>query len=1038
MMFSPARRSRLFLASAILLFCACAGVVWLQQGPTDQEQLANVSKALDFARNASLSNPFPWWTSDYLGGHSAAGAAGTILSYLAILLGAALGGIITGPKLVALAAMGMSAVGMAAAMRQVTPCRWTAAAAGVLYLVSPQLSLSFGAKEHYVVGFALALIPWVTWALVRHARERTRRTLLTAALASAGLMLVNLKTAVVFAPFAALLFAWARCEHGEPRGGLFRELMLFFGTVLALAGFAVFPMLREGQWMTFFEGDPFEGWQRTFALKTLLEWFDWGGMVLTGMPEDFVVARGRFYAGSITLVSCAAILWSPGLRQSLHQTPEGRSLKFALLLALLAAWCSFGIRSPFAAFLHTVHSASNLRDWAAPFILIVLALPVLIFMRCFKPGKWHRLQVVVASLVFHLVPPFLLIGWMPGFDRLRAPWAFWECAGPLICAMAGALALRMVLQRLRENRLRKLAVLAACALVLVDVAPAIRHFESSRMNPAVFADFKAASDHLKANPLSGKVLSLSGRYFDLLIPAWTGRPLVLEAFHKHYGLRWQNDMVMLAAGTADQVRGSLRLLGVSHVLMDKTDPDIPEELRTYLRSLFSVDFENGTFVVLRNEDRLFPAFSARDYVAVQDSGKESAALSIAAFRHGLLGLAADGSAPAYPHLAGIATKGKLELSPAFRDRKPKPLKLLDVKKVGPSRFEVASAGGPGWVVLSETFHPDWTAHSAGVQMRVHRAAGSQVAVFDAGGAGPIEFRYRAPFWYGLLLTIAVVGWVGFSSFLALRSLPFFPSRIRSWWNQPFAIMPEKPPPASETLAAIERPLVVVPTYNESETVPALLEKLFALPRRCDVLIVDDGSPDGTASIVKQHSAFGTRLHLLERTSKQGLGTAYRAGFAWALERDYDACIEIDADGSHDPADIPRLLEALDEGCDLAIGSRYVGGVRVLNWPQSRLFLSTFAGWYTSFLTRLPLTDPTSGFKAIRRHVIERLDWSRFTSGGYSFQIELHYFAWKAGFLLREIPIIFTERREGQSKMSLEIAMEAARRVITLLFERSRR
>ena len=218
-------------------------------------------------------------------------------------------------------------------------------------------------------------------------------------------------------------------------------------------------------------------------------------------------------------------------------------------------------------------------------------------------------------------------------------------------------------------------------------------------------------------------------------------------------------------------------------------------------------------------------------------------------------------------------------------------------------------------------------------------------------------------------------------------------------------------------------------------IQAVLDEILVKAPKVDILVVDDGSPDGTASKVKGHPAFMKRLHIMERPGKAGLGSAYRLAFKWAIEKGYGAVVEMDADLSHDPADVPRLLEALSDGADMAVGSRYLNGIRILNWPQSRLWISTFGGWYTRTLTGLPMTDPTSGFKAIRRGVLEKLDWSRFTSQGYGFQVELHFFAWQGGFQLQEVPIVFTERREGSSKMSTHIALEAAKRVLQLAVQR---
>jgi dolichol-phosphate mannosyltransferase len=230
---------------------------------------------------------------------------------------------------------------------------------------------------------------------------------------------------------------------------------------------------------------------------------------------------------------------------------------------------------------------------------------------------------------------------------------------------------------------------------------------------------------------------------------------------------------------------------------------------------------------------------------------------------------------------------------------------------------------------------------------------------------------------------------------------------------------------------VKQPLVIIPTYNEAEGIEMIIDRTLAADPRLAVLVVDDSSPDNTAGIVRRHAAFGKRVDLLSRPKKSGLAGAYKQGFRTAAERDFDVCIEMDADLSHDPEDIPRLLAKLDEGFDAVVGSRYLNGVRVMNWPQERLFLSTGASRYVQFLTRLPMTDPTSGFKAMRTSVLSSLDWSRFRAEGYGFQIEIHYALWRGGFRLTEIPIVFTERRAGATKMSPAIAIEAAWRVAIL-------
>jgi dolichol-phosphate mannosyltransferase len=224
-------------------------------------------------------------------------------------------------------------------------------------------------------------------------------------------------------------------------------------------------------------------------------------------------------------------------------------------------------------------------------------------------------------------------------------------------------------------------------------------------------------------------------------------------------------------------------------------------------------------------------------------------------------------------------------------------------------------------------------------------------------------------------------------------------------------------------------LIIVPTYNERENLPRMAEKLLSLPVKVDLLVVDDNSPDGTGTIADELAAKHPEIHVLHRVKKDGLGRAYIAGFTWALEQGYEFVFEIDCDFSHDPDDIPRFLEAAKkQNADLVLGSRYDGGVRVVNWPLKRLMLSRSAGIYVRIITGMPFTDPTGGYKCFRRRALQAIALDDVRSNGYSFQIELTHRLWRNGYQVVEIPIIFTERVEGHSKMSRHIVREALLRV----------
>lgn len=235
-----------------------------------------------------------------------------------------------------------------------------------------------------------------------------------------------------------------------------------------------------------------------------------------------------------------------------------------------------------------------------------------------------------------------------------------------------------------------------------------------------------------------------------------------------------------------------------------------------------------------------------------------------------------------------------------------------------------------------------------------------------------------------------------------------------------------------------RKLVIIPTYNEKENISAMIDKVFSLGEPFDLLVIDDGSPDGTAAIVRsRQTEFQGRLHLLERSGKLGLGTAYLTGFEWGLAQGYDYICEMDCDFSHNPDDLVRLYRAAAEGTDVVVGSRYVQGVNVVNWPMSRLLMSYFASKYVRLVTGLPLNDATAGFVCYSRRALEHIDLGAIRMKGYGFQIEMKYTAWKLGMKLCEVPIIFTERREGASKMSGGIFREAFFGVLGLPFRRIR-
>lgn len=235
-------------------------------------------------------------------------------------------------------------------------------------------------------------------------------------------------------------------------------------------------------------------------------------------------------------------------------------------------------------------------------------------------------------------------------------------------------------------------------------------------------------------------------------------------------------------------------------------------------------------------------------------------------------------------------------------------------------------------------------------------------------------------------------------------------------------------------------VVIIPTYNEKENIEKIIRKVFSLDGGFHILVIEDGSPDGTAAIVKKlQGEFPDKLHMIERQGKQGLGTAYITGFKWSVTNGYDYIFEMDADFSHNPDDLPRLYKACaEDGADLAIGSRYCNGISVINWPIGRVIMSYYASVYVRTVLGMKVYDTTAGFKCYRRHVLEAIDLDKVKMKGYGFQIEMKYTTYKLGFKIKEVPIIFVDRKEGTSKMSSGIFGEAFWGVIGLKFRKIRR
>lgn len=1006
-------------------------IAWIGQPPSDQEMLANVARALDIQKGWADGHGPAWWTSNFLQGSSLAPLISHTITSIWLLIAAAIGGIFAGPKVGGLICLFIATFGVFGWIRRLTTNEFAGTIASLAFLLTASIYVRLGGVEHMVFVTAFAVIPYVLWSATVMAE---RPTLLHALLFGGILSFLLLsygKAAALLAPalfiYLAIVILWKQRTWHVAAAPWVTVILV----VSVLGILPNLPAVREMKFVTLFEIAPFQGWLRAFSLKSNLLWLDRDGLLSSGMNSVFAptTARGGNYLGLVPAIILGAILLLKP--SSLYATVSGKACRLCIALFLFLHWLSFGPFSILTGQLEFLKMAVMANDAAVPISWVLfLVQPWIIFSLLPRDLAGRTGIGAVLSAGYLLIPGFRLIGWLPFYADLRAPHDFSQIIG--IFFLAGATgAAGYLLYQLLPSRIPKWAVAsAALILAVADTSAYFRPFFQSPVDGKTFADFQGAQDFLKKAPRAGWVYPMSGRYFYLLTPQMSGRGLNTEAFNSYLMQRGISYLQSVAWLSPDYLQSYLKIGGIAYVLIDKKDPDLDPETQAKFSKLLPTAFENEHFQILENPNALFPAFMAHEYVDGDVKMEEFAQAS--------LRLAKVGSVAVLPQDEPIPGRiGRLEKDGYVLNEKSTPsatgLEIVSPEtRFGYRTISLSRIPTPGWLVLPLAYHPDWQVTIDGAPSTTDEVDGALLGVFVPNTAKDVEFRFVPPWWYGSCLAISALGWIGWLGILVIGVLPKSPfPQWKALLGTDGSSDQKAIPITAAERSPIRRAIVIIPTYNEIRSLPGTLAKVLAADSRVDVLIVDDNSPDGTGDWVKQHELFGKRIHLLARSGKLGLGSAYRDGFRWAIDQGYEACLEMDADLSHDPADVPRLVDALDAGADLAVGSRYLNGVRVMNWPEHRLLLSTTASRYVRAVTGLPLTDATSGFKAIRTSVLRPLDWKRFKTEGYGFQVELHYFLWQAGAKLVEVPIIFTERRDGETKMTIGIAIEAALRTLQL-------
>ena len=1026
------KRPQFILTVFLVLYCGFLGFGWLTQSPSQEELYGGGGRFLgEVVQNFKDSKGIPWWSSHFMQGYSTASFALCGLPMTVGVIATSLLGDPWGIKVAALLVIPLASLTMFLFVRRLTQNAWTGVVAAILYVTSSQMLLRIGNFEHWMGSYSYIFPPLIFWAFLKVSENGSWQSKAWLALGWSAMMLSYTKLTLMFIPLAAAFYIWLLVDRPEDRFLLIRGTLTALAGVFLMAAVVLLPLTREFRWVAAFTFDNFHGWQQAFSMKSFISVLDRGNALLAGMRADFLADRGQFYLGAILLLSVGTVFWWSRRNPGWLASRQGSLCRLFAGISLFALWLSQGPFSVFTGTKEFLLGSAQAPDWIIAVMWFMTLIPVVLIPKLLPEAPGRRFWVVLMIGIYLFVPGFLILEKFPLYRDIRAPWGFWE-VGFFAAAVTGAIALQQLWTGILGRHTRIPLAVILGILLLVDSGVYLARFFAPGLPVQTFADFDRAQEYLRTSPIEGRVYPLSGRYFYLRTPMQSGRGLNSEASWAHFQMRGMRALLDGANTSPNAMKTYMRVAGISHVLLDKQDPFTPAEIQNFYTQFYPIGFDSEYIRVLENRDALAPAFVAREYLAM-DHGTERLAsgfLDLADKIH-VAPIELGPTERSFPYLVGSGTpQGEVQLTSEYAQAVGIPFRKVSyVEKRGATSFAFdPPTPREGWLIVSEAWHPDWRASVGGSPVPIYKAFGGLMAVHLDGNQGIVRFNFEAPRWYNLCVLVSGLSWAGVLGLMVIMPMPFTPANWKRWWSGEVV---SRVLPSKVRSSHLGKVLVVIPTYNEMPNIAQVVAQVLGLPRKVDILVVDDRSPDGTADIVRASPEFGKRVFLLEGLGKQGLGTAYRRGFEWALKNGYGAVVEIDADLSHDPSDIPRLLQALEDGSHLAVGSRYLNGISVLNWPRSRILISTLGGRYVRILTGLPLTDPTSGFKAIRAEVLKELNWKKAGAEGYAFQIELHHEAWKRGYIIREVPIVFTERSEGRSKMSAGIVWEAAWRVLRL-------
>ncbi len=767
-----------------VIFMLLIAGAWLTETATREQLTMDTGKFWDLIHSSGSE-----WSPSYLMGHSMqvynACAIAMILTESAYRL---LGGIFDYlfiHKLLILTFIPFSALSMWLLMRRLGASYALSAWASLFYITLPSINVAVGIYEHWTVGFCFVFTPLILRGILAVAEEGSPREIVGLGLAASALALSYTKIAVVMSP---MLILWTIESLLQNPSNLRKALIGYISALIVAALTAILILLpgsREFGLAAGFLFDPVDGWKHHYSFKTPLLWIDLWGFLTRGSPELMGDAQ-MFQIGLIPLAALSFALSLSSLA-AWRATQLGRWFLILTGCWLLSIWFASGPEGLLLGHINTLKTSQGIPDTSIPLLWLSLVwIGWLIYRTAFQLLPKNTWVPALITLFVLAVPVFRIAEFFPLFKDIRAPESFWSVGGFCCLAAAVGMAFWMLFTEVISKGWRKPLAIAVGLLILVELYPIHSAYWTRGLERQLFTEFDQAADFLKTAPIQGRVHPLSSRYFYLTLPGKAGRALDSEAALRHFQLKWVRHLEAAGNASGDNLRSYLNLAGVAYILLDKEDPFSPKQMQDFFRSIYPVAFENKYFAVLANPGTLYPAFLAKDFVALPPESYAMAPATLQLLPQNIITVEMGGVDRNMPGFAGMA-KGpnQIELLQQYQGKAGQPFGRVPLVGNRMDNYQRMSYQLPstvsGWLVVSEAYHPDWTVTIDGKPAQTTRAEAAMLGTFVPAGSHEVTFQFKAPAWYSLCLALGTLSWI--VALAALLYLPskWAPAKWREWW-----------------------------------------------------------------------------------------------------------------------------------------------------------------------------------------------------------------------------------------------------------------